>query len=150
MISERREEGVIASGSTRSSSNDGYFAAMACSKAAGKSSVRSTTIPSDRQIDAHRLGNSEHQAITNLPVADRSAVFLAARIHPHRQPFAARGIFISQQCDKLSSSDLATKFQAFSSQSGPYAGLFHQVIADRQFAVEAPLHTFCAAINFDV
>jgi hypothetical protein len=64
--------------------------------------------------------------------------------------FAARGIFTSQQCDKLPSPDLAMKSQARSSESGPQAGLLHQLIADRQFAVEAPSHAFRTPINFDV
>ena len=34
--------------------------------------------------------------------------------------------------------------------SGPYAGLFHQVIAHRQFAVEVALNAFRSPINFDV
>ena len=85
-----------------------------------------------------------------LPVADRFAVFLAACIHPHRQPFAAGGVLVSQQCDELSSPDRATKSEAFSSESGPYAALLHQVLADRQFAVEVPFYTFSAPVNIDV
>src|ERR1700688_509427 len=36
-------------------------------------------IARDRQINAERLRNSEHEAIANLPVADRLPVFLPAR-----------------------------------------------------------------------
>src|SRR5271166_505153 len=61
----------------------------------------------DCQVYAERLWNAEHQPITNLPVAYRFAVFLTARIHPRRQPFAARRILISQQCDKLCSPNRA-------------------------------------------
>lgn len=43
--SDRRADGVITSGSTRSSSKDGVSADRASSKAAGKSSVRSTSFP---------------------------------------------------------------------------------------------------------
>jgi hypothetical protein len=38
-------------------------------------------ITCDCQVYAKRLGNSEHQPIANLPVADRFTVFLAACVH---------------------------------------------------------------------
>ena len=45
-----------------------------------------------RQIYADRLGNSEHELIANLPVADGFAILLPARIHAFRQPFTRRRI----------------------------------------------------------
>ena len=54
-----------------------------------------------RQIYADRLGNSEHELIANLPVADGFAILLPARIHAFRQPFTRRRIFVSQQCHEL-------------------------------------------------
>jgi hypothetical protein len=53
------------------------------------------------QVYAERLWNSEHEPIANLPVADRFAVLLPARILTCRQPFTRRRIFVSQQCDEL-------------------------------------------------
>lgn len=55
-------------------------------------------IPCDRQIDAQRLRNPEHEPIANLPVAHRFAVFLPAHIHTCRQPLTRRRILVSQQC----------------------------------------------------
>jgi hypothetical protein len=51
-------------------------------------------------------------------------------------------MLISQQCDKLSSPDLATEPEALGSEFDPYAGLLPQVIGDRHFAVEVPPHAF--------
>jgi hypothetical protein len=53
------------------------------------------------QVCAERLWNSEHEPIANLPVADRFAVLLPARIPTCRQPFTRRRIIVSQQCDEL-------------------------------------------------
>jgi hypothetical protein len=58
-------------------------------------------IACDCQVYAERLGNSEHEAITNLPVAYGFAVFLADRIRARRQPLATSRILVSQQCDEL-------------------------------------------------
>jgi hypothetical protein len=55
----------------------------------------------DRQIDAQGFRDSEHEAIANLPVADRFAVFLPARIPACRQALTRCRIFVSQQCNEL-------------------------------------------------
>jgi hypothetical protein len=47
------------------------------------------------QVDAQRLGNTEHEPIADLAVADRFAVLLPVRIRTCRQPFTRRRIFVS-------------------------------------------------------